>query len=946
MSNATDLVTTPTTAALLPPIESRIALDISARDEQVIAAVALLDEGATVPFIARYRKEVTGGLDDTQLRLLEERLAYLRELEDRRKAILNSVAEQGKLTVGLQNDILNAETKARLEDLYLPYKQKRRTKAMIAREAGLEPLANGLLDDPSQVPETLAAAFINAEKGVLDVKAALDGARAILLERVSESAGLVGELRNWLLENGQIRSKVVAGKEKEGAKYSDYFDMVEPIKAIPSHRTLALFRARSEGILDLDLEPGADPESQHVIAAGKVALALGVSAKGRAADAWLLETCRQAWLTKLHVHLTLDLYGAARERAEAEAIRVFGDNLKDLLLAAPAGPKVVMGLDPGMRTGVKIAIVDATGKVLYTGVIFPHQPQNQWDQALIALKTLSERFHVSLISIGNGTGSRETDQLVAELMKKNPDLKLAKVVVSEAGASVYSASELAAKEFPEMDVTLRGAVSIARRLQDPLAELVKIDPKSIGVGQYQHDVNQIKLGQRLDAMVEDCVNGVGVDLNTASAPLLARVAGLSTGLAENVVKFREANGAFRARTQLKEVPRLGMRAYEQCAGFLRIVGGVNPLDASGVHPEAYPVVERIIEFTGRDIDRLIGDLPTLRGLDVERFVDPRFGEPTVRDILKELEKPGRDPRPEFKTATFADGVTDVKHLKPGMILEGVVSNVAAFGAFVDLGVHQDGLIHISQLSGSKYVTDPREVVKAGQIIKVKVIEIDLDRKRISLTMRLDEEIEAREPGMRSAPNRDGGQRPPREGTPRDPNRAPRGPRSDAPRTPGAPSSPGARADSKPGGFNRDAGSRDSRPPRRDAPPAAPKNGLGLSRPIGKPVPKPVTPIDPAVLAARAAEAAAAGTELKPEVKSGGKQTNPSARPDAKSGPGGGRSDRPGGGFDRGGSDRGFGGRDRDRNPADRANLAQFQKTAPAAAKLGGMFDDVFAKLKK
>ena len=946
MSNASDLVATPTTAALLAPIESRIAADIAARDEQVIAAVALLDEGATVPFIARYRKEVTGGLDDTQLRLLEERLVYLRELEDRRKAILNSIADQGKLTVGLQNDILSAETKARLEDLYLPYKQKRRTKAMIAREAGLEPLANSLLADPTQQPETLAAEFVNAEKGVLDIKAALDGARAILLERASESAQLVGELRTWLLEHGQIRSKVVPGKEKEGAKYSDYFDMIEPIKAIPSHRTLALFRARSEGILDLDLEPGADPEAQHVIAAGKVALALGVSAKGRAADAWLVETCRQAWLTKLHVHLTLDLYGAARERAEAEAIRVFGDNLKDLLLAAPAGPKVVMGLDPGMRTGVKIAIVDATGKVLYTGVIFPHAPQNQWDQALIALKTLSERFHVALISIGNGTGSRETDQLVAELMRKNPDLKLSKVVVSEAGASVYSASELAAKEFPEMDVTLRGAVSIARRLQDPLAELVKIDPKSIGVGQYQHDVNQIKLGQRLDAMVEDCVNGVGVDLNTASAPLLARVAGLSTGLAENVVKFREANGAFRARTQLKDVPRLGMRAYEQCAGFLRISNGVNPLDASGVHPEAYPVVERIIEFTGRDIDRLIGDLPTLRGLDVERFVDPRFGEPTVRDILKELEKPGRDPRPEFKTATFAEGVTDVKHLKPGMILEGVVSNVAAFGAFVDLGVHQDGLIHISQLSGSKYVTDPREVVKAGQIIKVKVIDIDLDRKRISLTMRLDEEIEAREPGMRSAPNRDSGQRPPREGTPRDPNRAaPRGPRSDAPRTPNAPSAPDSAAgDRKPGGFSRDGASRDGRPPRRDAAPSPPKNGLGLSRPIGKPLPKPVVPIDPAVLAARAAENSDTKPDAKPEVKSGGKQ--PGARPDSRSGPGsgpgGGRNDRPG--FDRGGF--GGGGRDRDRDRSDRANVAQFQKPAPAAAKLGGMFDDVFAKLKK
>jgi protein Tex len=864
--SATDAsLSTPTTQALLPSIESRIAAEISARESQVIAAVALLDEGATVPFIARYRKEVTSGLDDSQLRLLEERLAYLRELEERRKAILNSIAEQGKLTASLQHDVLSADTKARLEDLYLPYKPKRRTKAMIAREAGLEPLALSLLDDPTHVPEQLAASYVDAERGVADTKAALDGARAILLERVSESAELVGALRTWLFEHGQIRSKVIAGKEKEGAKYADYFDMVEPIKQIPSHRTLALFRARSEGILDLDLEPGANPEAQHAIATGKVARALGVEAKNRAADAWLLETCRQAWLTKLHVHLTLDLYGQIRERAEAEAIRVFGDNLKDLLLAAPAGPRVVMGLDPGMRTGVKLAIVDATGKVLYTGVIYPHAPQNQWDQALIALKTLSERFHVSLVSIGNGTASRETDQLVSELMRKHAELKLAKVVVSEAGASVYSASELAAKEFPELDVTLRGAVSIARRLQDPLAELVKIDPKSIGVGQYQHDVNQVKLGQRLDATVEDCVNGVGVDLNTASSPLLARVAGLSTGLAENIVKYREANGAFRTRTQLKEVSRLGMRAYEQCAGFLRISSGVNPLDASAVHPEAYPVVERIIEFTGKDIDRLIGDLPTLRALDPSAFVDERFGEPTVRDIFKELEKPGRDPRPEFKTANFAEGITDVKHLKPGMILEGVVSNVAAFGAFVDLGVHQDGLVHISQLSGNKFVTDPRDVVKAGQIVKVKVLEVDLDRKRVSLTMRLDEPTEAK------------------------------------------PSSP--------------------RPPRREnterakpplAKPASPVKDNRPKHEINRAAAQKPLPVKSAAGAQFAAKNAGQKPQQGTAVDRGARasQDKNFSRPHERSG-------------------------DRARGAA-----SAFQKPAPATSKLGGLFDDAFAKLKK
>jgi protein Tex len=784
-------------------IQSRIAKDIAASERQVESAIQLLDEGATVPFIARYRKEVTGGLDDTQLRLLEERLGYLRELEERRSAILASIEEQGKMTDALRGDLLAAESKARLEDLYLPYKPKRRTKAQIAREAGLEPLALGLLNDPTQAPETAAAAFVDTEKGVADIKAALEGARHILLEKISEDPSLVGEMREWLLQNGQIRSQVIAGKEKEAAKYSDYFSMVEPIRSIPSHRTLALFRARSEGFLELELEPTGEPEEGHIVARAKVAHAAGISDKGRPADAWLMETARQAWLVKLHVHLTLDLYGQIRERAEAEAIRVFGENLKDLLLAAPAGPKVVLGLDPGMRTGCKLAIVDQTGKVLNTGVIYPHQPQNQWDASIQTLAKLCQEFNVSLISIGNGTGSRESDVLVMELIKKHPELKLRKLVVSEAGASVYSASELAAKEFPDMDVSLRGAVSIARRLQDPLAELVKIDPKSIGVGQYQHDVNQIKLGQRLDGTVEDCVNAVGVDLNTASAPLLARVAGLSASLAENVVKYREANGAFAERMQLKNVPRLGIKAFEQCAGFLRINHGSNPLDASGVHPESYPVVQRILGATQRDLKSLIGDITTLRALSPEKFTDDYFGAPTVRDILKELEKPGRDPRPEFKTATFASGVTEVKHLAPGMVLEGVVSNVAAFGAFVDLGVHQDGLIHISQLSGSKFVKDPREVVKAGQIIKVKVLEVDLERKRISLTMRLDEAIE---PAAAKAP------RPERQDARSQQDRGPRPPRDQK-----DPNGQRSQRDS------RDQHSRDSRSNRPEAKPAPGKS---------------------------------------------------------------------------------------------------------------------------
>ncbi|HSX62130.1 MAG TPA: Tex family protein [Tahibacter sp.] len=720
-------------------IEQKIAEEIVAKPAQVRAAIELLDGGATVPFIARYRKEVTGGLDDTQLRNLEERLRYLRELEERRAAILASVAEQGKLGDELKKEILEADTKARLEDLYLPYKPKRRTKAQIAREAGLQPLADGLREDPTRKPEEFALPFIDAGKGVADLKAALDGARAILLEEFSEDAALVGELRGWLTERGQVRAKVVAGKENEGAKFRDYFDHVEPVKSIPSHRMLALFRARNEGIIDLELEPTTEPEQGHAEAEGRVAAHFGIAQRNRPADTWLLETCRQTWRIKLHLHLALDLFGKTREGAEDEAIRVFGENLKDLMLAAPAGPKVVMGLDPGIRTGCKVAIVDGTGKLLATGVIYPHEPKNQWDQSIAQLGAWSRQHGVNLIAIGNGTASRETDKLVGELMKKAPELKLAKVVVSEAGASVYSASETAAREFPELDVSLRGAVSIARRLQDPLAELVKIEPKAIGVGQYQHDVNQVKLARALDAKVEDCVNAVGVDVNTASAPLLARVAGLSASVAENVVKFRDANGAFRTREQLKKVPRLGDKAYEQCAGFLRIPSGDNPLDASAVHPEAYPVVERIIKACGREVKSIIGDASFLKSLRAEQFTDDKFGLPTVRDILKELEKPGRDPRPEFVTAAFAEGVEDLKDLKPGMVLEGRVSNVAAFGAFVDIGVHQDGLVHVSALS-TKFVKDPREVVKAGDVVKVKVLEVDIPRKRIALTMRLDDPI--------------------------------------------------------------------------------------------------------------------------------------------------------------------------------------------------------------
>ncbi len=726
---------------LAQQIAQTIAEEIGAQAAQARAAIALLDEGASVPFIARYRKEVTGGLDDIQLRNLESRLTYLRELEDRRAAVLSSIAEQGKLSDELRAEIAAADTKSRLEDLYLPYKPKRRTRAQIAREAGLEPLADGLLADPSLAPEEFAAGFVDAEKGVADIKSALEGARAILMERWGEDAALVGELRGWLAEKGVIRARVAEGKEEAGAKYRDYFEHAESLARIPSHRLLALFRARREEILYLDLDPGAEAEAGHQYAEGRVALAAGIADKGRPADRWLLDACRLTWRAKLHMHLLLDLFNQAREKAEAEAIAVFGDNLKDLLLAAPAGPKTVLGLDPGIRTGCKVAVVDATGKLVATDTIYPHEPRRQWDQSLHTLKKLCEQHNVELISIGNGTASRETDKLAGEVIKLCGNPKLQKIVVSEAGASVYSASEFASKEFPDLDVSLRGAVSIARRLQDPLAELVKIEPKAIGVGQYQHDVDQYRLAKALDARVEDCVNAVGVHVNTASAALLSRVSGLSSTVAENIVRHRDDNGPFKRRKDLLKVPRLGDKTFEQCAGFLRIADGDEPLDASAVHPEAYPVVERIVGGSGRPIKALLGDGSFLRGLKPELFTDEKFGVPTVRDILKEMEKPGRDPRPEFKAARFAEGVEELKDLRPGMVLEGVVSNVAAFGAFVDIGVHQDGLIHISALSDT-YVKDPRDVVKAGDIVKVKVLEVDVARKRIALTRRLDDALAA------------------------------------------------------------------------------------------------------------------------------------------------------------------------------------------------------------
>ncbi len=736
---------------MLPSIQSRLAVELAAKPQQVAAAIELLDEGATVPFIARYRKEATGGLDDIQLRLLEERLRYLRELEERRGAILESIESQGKLTEELKTRIAAAEDKTTLEDLYLPYKQKRRTKAMIAREAGLEPLADALLADPMLTPETEAEKYLSAEPKtaekdtvVPDVKAALEGAKQILMERFAEDAGLLARVRDHLVAHSVVEATVIEGQQEAGAKFSDYFNYSETWKTIPSHRALAIFRGRNEGFLTsklmLDSEAGEEKptwSSPFNACEDMIAGHAKVVNKSRPADKWLTEVVRWTWRIKISLHMETELMGSLREKAELEAINVFAHNLKDLLLAAPAGPRATMGIDPGIRTGCKIAVVDNTGQVLETSTVYPHEPRRDWDGALHTLATLAKKHQVDLISIGNGTASRETDKLAADLIKLLPEQKMTKIVVSEAGASVYSASEFASKELPDLDVSLRGAVSIARRLQDPLAELVKIDPKSIGVGQYQHDVNQSQLARSLDAVVEDCVNAVGVDVNTASAALLARVSGLSNSVAANIVNHRNSNGAFKSRAALKSVPRLGDKAFEQAAGFLRIAGGDNPLDASSVHPEAYPVVEKILADIQKDVKTVMGDGKLLKSLRAEKYADERFGVPTVTDILKELEKPGRDPRPEFKTATFQDGVEQLRDLKPGMILEGVITNVAAFGAFVDIGVHQDGLVHISALA-EKFVKDPRDVVKAGDVVKVKVLEVDEKRKRIALTMRLND----------------------------------------------------------------------------------------------------------------------------------------------------------------------------------------------------------------
>lgn len=721
-------------------IVQRIATELTVQPRQVAAAVQLLDEGSTVPFIARYRKEVTGNLDDTQLRQLEERLLYLRELEDRRASILSSIDEQGKLTDELRAAIDGADSKQVLEDLYLPYKPKRRTRAQIAREAGLEPLAQALLGNPLLDPQTEAAAYVDADKGVADVKAALDGARDILSEQFGETVELLGKLREYLHNQGVVSSAVVEGKEnEEGEKFRDYYDYAETIKTVPSHRALALFRGRNAGVLTIRLGLGEELDAQ-VPHPGEAMIArhVGIANQNRPADKWLSDVCRWCWRVKVQPHIENELLTQLRETAEHEAIRVFARNLKDLLLAAPAGPKAVIGLDPGLRTGVKVAVVDRTGKLLATDTIYPHEPRRDWDGSIARLARIAAQTQAELVSIGNGTASRETDKLASELIAKHPELRLQKIVVSEAGASVYSASELAAKEFPDLDVSLRGAVSIARRLQDPLAELVKIEPKAIGVGQYQHDVNQRELARSLDAVVEDCVNAVGVDANTASAALLARVSGLNATLARNIVDYRDANGPFPSREQLRKVPRLGDKTFEQAAGFLRINGGENPLDRSSVHPEAYPVVERILAKISKRIDDVLGNRNALSGLSPAEFVDERFGLPTVRDILSELEKPGRDPRPEFKTATFREGVEKVSDLAPGMVLEGVVTNVAAFGAFVDVGVHQDGLVHVSAMS-TKFIKDPHEVVKAGQVVKVKVLDVDVKRQRISLTMRLDDD---------------------------------------------------------------------------------------------------------------------------------------------------------------------------------------------------------------
>ncbi|MGH3902521.1 MAG: Tex family protein [Pseudonocardiaceae bacterium] len=780
-------------------VNQRIADELGVPERQVRATVGLLDGGATVPFVARYRKEVTGGLDDVQLRILQERLQYLRELEERRTVILDSIREQGKLDDALEARIMAVDTKARLEDLYLPYKPKRRTKAQIAREAGLEPLAEGLLADPTQDPQVTAAGYVDPEKGVPDAAAALDGARAILVERFAEDADLIGPLREQMWSRGRLVSRVRDGQQEVGAKFADYFDFSEPFTKLPSHRILALFRGEKEGVLDLSPEP--EPEPGAVGAAGVAGIAparsryeqaiatrFGVDDRGRPADRWLADTVRWAWRTRILLHLGIDLRMRLRQAAEDEAVRVFAANLGDLLLAAPAGNRPTMGLDPGYRTGVKVAVIDATGKVVATETVYPHvapknMAQRRWDEALAVLTRLAQKHHVELVAIGNGTASRETDKLAGQLIKQ---LSITKAVVSEAGASVYSASAYASQELPELDVSLRGAVSIARRLQDPLAELVKIDPRSIGVGQYQHDLPEAALSRSLDAVVEDCVNAVGVDVNTASAPLLRRVSGITGGLAENIVAHRDAHGAFRTRRALADVPRLGPKAFEQCAGFLRIPGGDDPLDRSGVHPESYPVVRRILDTAGGDITTLIGNAAVLRALRPADFVGvisgATIGLPTVTDILAELEKPGRDPRPAFATATFAEGVDKISDLKPGMVLEGVVTNVAAFGAFVDVGVHQDGLVHVSAMAKT-FVKDPREVVKPGDVVRVKVLDVDVPRNRIGLTLRLDDSVPdnpvSDKPAENQPTERRGSGRPSQQSSPKRPQPRDRGGRDKA-----------------------------------------------------------------------------------------------------------------------------------------------------------------------
>jgi uncharacterized protein len=726
----------------VPNFASIIATELAVRNEQVQAAIDLLDGGATVPFIARYRKEATGVLDDTQLRTLEERLRYLREMDARRIAIIESIKEQGKLTPEIEQALNAADTKARLEDIYLPFKEKRRTKAQIAKEAGLEPLADMLLSDPEKSPEAEAKAFLkkDGEHPVKDVKAALEGAKAILVERFGEHADLTGSLREEMWGRGQLKSTVRYGKKTSGAKFTDYFDFSEPYGKLPSHRILALLRGEKEEVLSLEFGDGEDPESKDpTLYENRIAVTFGISRKGRPADGFLSDCVRWAWRTRIKTGLSLDIRLRLYQQAEKEAVRVFATNLRDLLLAAPAGGRATIGLDPGFRTGVKIAVVDRTGKLVDHATIYPHEPQRQWNESMLKLAQLCVKHSIELVAIGNGTASRETEKLVIELIRLKPDLKLTKAMVSEAGASVYSASEFASKEFPELDVSIRGAVSIARRLQDPLGELVKVPPASIGVGQYQHDLNQHELARALDATVEDCVNAVGVDLNTASAPLLARVSGIGDGLAQNIVAYRDENGPFPSRDKLKDVPRLGPKAFEQCAGFLRIRDGDNPLDASGVHPESYPVVKKILEATKSNIKALIGQTKALKALNPASFADDRFGLPTVTDIIRELEKPGRDPRPEFKTANFQEGVEKITDLKRGMVLEATITNVAAFGAFADIGVHQDGLIHISAMS-EKRISDPREVVKPGQVVKVKVLDIDVPRNRISLTLRLSDPL--------------------------------------------------------------------------------------------------------------------------------------------------------------------------------------------------------------